>query len=264
MKVTAETKFHSWLFGLLAALVVASVSSLKLLEELSWVHPTILFGATFFLGVVGYSLIAQAILSTAHSQPWLLRFLLGKKYIQGFWIGVITGSSGNHSFAIERYDQSMAGVEVTGESWWPDGTLAARWETTIAFVDPQRDRIYALFSSTIYSDRGDIHRISRGSGYFRFDKDHLYGECVDIPVRVEVGGHEKFISKTFHYNLERLTDRSVDSFAAVKQTDEWNRLMSPSPDLDDLAGSWSAAEAAEFDQALAEQRTTESDEVKYG
>lgn len=43
--------------------------------------------------------------------------------------------------------------------------------------------------------------------------------------------------------------------AVIKVLEERLRLEPQHHDLDDLAGSWSEAEAREFDQALLEQRT---------
>jgi len=97
----------------------------------------------------------------------LKRILLGDKYLEGTWVGVFEGKSGQKRYLVEIFKQSLERLQITGESFDENGNVLGRWNSETTSID----NIKAVL---IYSYQCDL--LARKESYHGMAKFNIHQE----------------------------------------------------------------------------------------
>ena len=141
-----------------------------------------------------YRVVFYTISSFLPKSKKIKKWLLGKKYLEGTWVGFYRGSSGEIRIFYEKYLQTNSIEVINGNSFLLDGTEHSSWQSTSLNMNVAEKKLYFTYQSQGIKD------ISSGNGYAQFNvfldsKDkypiELVGYTFDLPLKMVCESKEK-------------------------------------------------------------------------
>lgn len=125
-------------------------------------HPWIklLVVAAFSYGV--YRFLVVTLGGFLSKVQFIKRWLLGRDYVDGIWIGAYVGCKLEPRIYYEEYDQQYDSVTVRGRSFLLDGTPHAMWTSTSFNISHDHDKIFFTYNVQSFTEE------PTGNGYAQF------------------------------------------------------------------------------------------------
>jgi len=123
-----------------------------------WLKP--LVAAAFSYGI--YSFLIVSLSTFLPKLKFIKRWLFGRDYVDGVWIGAYVGCMLEPRIFYEEYDQKLETVTVRGKSFLLDGTPHATWTSTSFNISHDHDKLFFTYSVQSFTTE------SSGNGYAQF------------------------------------------------------------------------------------------------
>ena len=123
-----------------------------------WLKPII--AAAFSYGI--YSFLIVTLGRYLPNVKFIKRWLFGRDYLDGVWVGAYVGCTLEPRVFYEEYDQQFETVTVRGRSFLLDGTPHATWTSTSFNISHEHDKIFFTYSAQSFTAEPS------GNGYAQF------------------------------------------------------------------------------------------------
>ena len=145
----------------------------------------------------------------------LKRMLLGKDYMHGTWAGFYIGASKKVRFFVERYDQGLDDLMITGRSIDESGTVHSDWQSKSYNINSEGRNISYMYEVTSMKQP----RNNNGIAFYIFDQPKkapkcMHGYSTDEHIGVRTVGMEKKIADHLDISNEEVWETAKALFAA--------------------------------------------------
>lgn len=98
-----------------------------------------------------YRLIAWGLTWVMQRSLRVRRWIFGASFLHGTWVGFFIGHAGDKRFVIEKYDQDLDGLVISGHSYSINQNLHGQWTSEATSVDARRGRLIYTYSFEVGS-----------------------------------------------------------------------------------------------------------------
>jgi len=123
-----------------------------------WLEPFV--AAAFSYGIYRFLIISLG--RVLPNIKFIKRWLFGRDYVDGVWVGAYVGCMLEPRIFYEEYDQQFETVTVRGRSFLLDGTPHAMWKSTSFNISHDYDKIFFTYSVQSFTEEPS------GNGYAQF------------------------------------------------------------------------------------------------
>lgn len=163
--MSPETRFHSYILS--ATVAVMAILAFKVVPLLGQNPDWALASSVGFISSLGlYRILAVALTALANKWTWLLKLVLGPRFLRGTWIGRLRTKTGQLRLVVEHYDQTLSSLVIRGQSFKPSRELDATWHTQAAQIDERNGVLYLFYSTNVVAK----HYPVEGIGCLEFDR----------------------------------------------------------------------------------------------
>jgi hypothetical protein len=163
-----------------------------------------------FLGSLGlYRVLAVALTVLANKWTWLLRLVLGPRFLRGTWIGRLRTKTGQPRLVVEHYDQTLSSLVIRGQSFLTSRELDATWYTHAAQIDEHSGVLYCFYSSNVLAK----HYPVEGIGCLTFDRADsgmaptgMSGYSIDSDAGLDLPEEKRNMIKMIYERLSKESD----------------------------------------------------------
>lgn len=133
---SAEAKFHATVVSLLVfPLVFGVVKLAPVLSTLPWLTLAAGTVATALASAGVYRLLSMILMHILRKNERLKRFILGRAYLHGTWVGWFIGHNNDVRYLVEVFEQDLSGVKTRGMSFTEAGDKHGEWSSEATLID---------------------------------------------------------------------------------------------------------------------------------
>ena len=183
---------------------------------------------TFYAGLVGvlvslgtYELILNVVEFIAINFQPLKKFIFGRTYLDGVWVGAYMGYDGTPRYYIEYYEQDFDSLIIRSKCFYSDKSYKGDWKSTNVAIDEEKGELYYTYTVNTL-DKG-IQTI--GFAIFSFDRrdkgtapERLIGFSSEVKSGVMIKSVEEKVPNADKLTEEQLLDKAIEVYERNKDT----------------------------------------------
>lgn len=167
MNLTPTAKFHGLISGITVSVMYASIVKIaalvKGLSEPGWVSVTV---AAALTSIGLYKLLSLLLNISLKKSLRIRSWILGPTFMHGTWVGYFVGAAGDRRYVIERFDQDLNGLTISGRSFTDQGEPHAQWSSEAASLDIAKGRLLYAYTCDVLSRNVTM----QGIGVFQLER----------------------------------------------------------------------------------------------
>jgi hypothetical protein len=154
-------KFHAIVVSLTAVVVFALAAWLKPVVDQAATQNQSLATLAKVLSTVGaYALLGKGVSLVLEKLPLFRRFVFGRTYLHGTWVGYFVGHAGDKRWTVETFIQTLYDLRINGRSYDASGKLHATWKVLATRVDGQDGTMVFAYEMDILSRTEPVRGIT--------------------------------------------------------------------------------------------------------
>lgn len=135
--------------------------------------------------------------------------LLGRRFLEGTWIGSFEGKNGEKRILVEIFSQTLEETQITGESFDLNGVVLGRWKSETTSINSKK-------STLIYSYQCEVLRRKESySGIAKFNIQK--SEKASFPNSLRGYSADLIDGKRQNSIEYKLSDKEIDFEVALKK-----------------------------------------------
>ncbi|MDT2662544.1 hypothetical protein P7E02_21855 [Enterococcus hulanensis] len=154
-------KFNSIVIGITTTLMFITWHLIQdfsekheLIKNYSLLSSIITSALSFILSIGFYRLVFRLLSILFNKSKCFKKWILGKTYLEGIWIGCFVGATGKKRFFYEIFTQSLDGLMIRGYSFEEDFSPQSTWSVENAVINPH---IYGLTYTYLNDSNASTH-----------------------------------------------------------------------------------------------------------
>jgi len=207
--MSAAEKFNVYTLVMAVVAIFLGVTELApYLNATFGVHATLAVSVLTSVGI--YRALAAFFGQVIQRFGPLFRVLMGPAYVCGTWGGLIYTKTGQPRIIVEKYEQTLGGVKVFGQSFFLDQRKDANWSTQAVQVHEKEGFLVGVYSVNV-PDKQTIEAY----GKLDFDRsDSRDGPTAMTGYTIDADATQKL----HYYRLVKLSNKLLDIDEARRQT----------------------------------------------
>lgn len=212
------SKAHSLTFAIATPAVFSIWKIASDFYGFSWITDLLV---TAIISASFYNFIYKILLLSCQRLHPLKKWLLGRSYIEGLWIGYYT-SNGVYTYYYEFFEQTLESTSIKGTGVDKDNNCIGTWTILHPYINVDDSKMTYYYEmdelcspdvtlgyakATIHWDKGQ--NACKLTGFavdsFSAQKEGFVSIKVNLPNKLEL--QQKWLQSSFYENVQKLADR---------------------------------------------------------
>lgn len=208
---TITTAIVFFLWGILQPILVAQAGINK--------GSSLLLGAVVSLGT--YQCVLKIMESLVLRVEFVKRWVFGRSYLNGVWVGAYIGIEGKPRFYIEYFEQDFNSLIIRSKCYSDDLSYKGDWKSTNVSINEDKGELSYTYETTMQNNNYK----NIGFAIFNFDRKNknafstkIHGFSSDIYSSKMLRSVEEKILKPKRLTEQELLERAIEVYENNKDT----------------------------------------------